>query len=83
MDAVETVGLLSSPFIFAYNLMPLYVMFRRMRVLLAMAALSWLGFAIAALESNDRASALVALFALAVIFFNKDSAPGKASAAHT
>lgn len=79
VDAVETVGLLASPFIFAYNLMPLYVMFRRTRVLLAMAALSWLGFAMAALESNDRASALVALFALAVLFFNKDSARTGAS----
>ena len=65
---VATVSLLISPFIFAYNLMPLYVMFRRARVLLAMAGLSWVAFVIADMQSNDRASAVVALFALAVLW---------------
>lgn len=59
-----TTGLFISPFIFAYNLMPLYVMFKPRRVLLAMAALSSFGFVIADLQSNARASALVAVFAL-------------------
>lgn len=64
IDVVETVGLFISPFIFAYNLMPLYVMFRQKRVLAVVAALSWIGFGIAAMQSNDRGSALVAVFVL-------------------
>lgn len=63
-DVIETVGLFISPFVFAYNLMPLYVMFKRPWVLAAMAALSWLGFYIAGLQSNDRASALTTLLVL-------------------
>lgn len=70
VDAVKTVGLFISPFIFAYNLMPLHVMFKPRRALLAMAALSWLGFVIADLQSNDRASALVAVCAL--ILFGRE-----------
>lgn len=65
--AVEAVGLFISPFIFAYNLMALYAMFRSRRVLLAMAALSWLGFYIADTQSNDRASALPAALALILL----------------
>ncbi len=65
-----TTGLLISPFIFAYNLMPLCVMFKPRRALLARAALSWLGFVIADLQSNDRASALVAVFAL-ILFWRE------------
>ncbi|MBI4675639.1 MAG: DUF2029 domain-containing protein [Chloroflexi bacterium] len=64
VDAVETLGLFLSPFIFAYNYIPLYTMFKSSRVLLAMAALSWFGFWIADMQSNDRASALVAVFAI-------------------
>lgn len=63
-DAVESAGLFLSPFVFAYNLMPLYTMFRKTWVLLTMAALSWIGFYIADLQSNDRASALVTVFVL-------------------
>lgn len=70
IDQVETVGLFISPFIFAYNLMPLYVMFRRAWILIAMVVISWLGFFIADAQSNDRASALVAVFAL-ILFFRE------------
>ncbi len=69
VEIVAAVGLLVSPLIFAYNLMPLYAMFRRGRILLAMAALSWVGLAIANLQSNDRADALVAVFAVTVLFW--------------
>lgn len=67
-DIVETVGLFISPFIFAYNLTPLYVMFRQTWVLIAFAILSWIGFYIADLQSNDRASALVTVLALILQF---------------
>lgn len=63
-DIVETVGLFVSPFVFAYNLMPLYAMSKRPLILAAMAALSWLGFYIADLQSNDRASALTTVLVL-------------------
>jgi hypothetical protein len=67
-DTVQATGLFISPFIFAYNLMPLYVMFGRAWVLTVMVALSWVGFFIADAQSNDRASALVTVFALAVLY---------------
>lgn len=67
-DVVEGVGLFLSPFVFAYNLMPLYVMFPKPWILVSMAALSWIGFYIADMQSNDRASALVTVFALALLF---------------
>lgn len=67
-DIVESVGLFISPFVFAYNLTPLYVMFRQTWVLIALAVLSWIGFFIADLQSNDRASALVTVLALGLLF---------------
>jgi Glycosyltransferase family 87 len=67
-DLVTTVGLFLSPFIFSYNLMPLCLFVRDSRLLWALTALSWIAFWIAAQESNDRASALVAVAVLIVLY---------------
>lgn len=67
-DLVASVGLFISPFVFAYNLTPLYVMFRQTWVLAALVVLSWIGFFVADLQSNDRASALVTVLALVLLF---------------
>ena len=61
IDIVMAVGLLVSPFIFSYNLVPLTLMLRDSRLLLGFAALSWIAFGIAALQLNDSASALLTI----------------------
>lgn len=68
VDAVQTVGLLISPLIFSYNLMPLYVMFKSNTLLLTMTAISWAAFVVSAFDVNDRASVALPLFGLAVLF---------------
>ncbi len=66
-DLVTTVGLAISPFIFSYNLMPLFLLVRDLRVLWGLTALSWIAFGLGALQSNDRASALITLAVLGVL----------------
>ena len=70
-DIVTAVGLLISPFIFSYNLVPLTLMLRDSRLLLGFAALSWITFSVAALQSNDGASALLTLAVLLVLIIQK------------
>jgi hypothetical protein len=66
-DLVATVGLLASPFIFSYNLMPLFLMVRRPAFLLGLTILSWVAFGISAFVLNDRAAACLTIFALVVL----------------
>lgn len=66
-DIVAAVGLLTSPFIFSYNLLPLIVLIRQRRFLIGFTLLSWLAFVIGAWLSNDRASALLTLGTLGVL----------------
>jgi len=61
---VAATGLLVSPYIFSYNLTPLWITVRRFSVLAGLAMLSWLTFAIGAWQSNDRAAALLTLVVL-------------------
>ncbi len=70
-DIVTAVGLFISPFIFSYNLMPLTLMLRKSRLLLGWTVLSWVTFGIAAWDSSDRASGLLTVAVLAVLFIQK------------
>ncbi len=71
LDLVTTVGLFISPFIFSYNLMPLFLLIRESRLLIGLTALSWIAFGIAALQENDRASALLTLAVLTALTIQK------------
>ncbi len=66
-DLVATVGLFVSPFIFSYNILPLVALIRQERFLLGLTVLSWITFAVAALQSNDRAGALMTLAILSML----------------
>lgn len=70
-DIVATVGLLTSPFIFSYNLLPLIVLIRKTKFLIGFTILSWITFAIGAVVSNDRASAFLAIGTLGVLLSEK------------
>lgn len=61
---VAATNFLISPFIFSYNLTPLFVVVRRPSTLIGLTILSWLTFAIAAWQSNDRAAVLITLVVL-------------------
>ena len=73
-DVVAVVGLLVSPFIFSYNLLPLLAVIRKPIFLIGFTILSWVTFAISAWQSNDRASALITLWALAVLYLQREKA---------
>lgn len=63
-DIIAVVGMLISPYIFSYNLTPLLVTIRRLRVLIGVTILSWMVFAIAAWQSSDAAAMCLTLFVL-------------------
>ncbi len=67
IDWVIAIGLLISPFVYSYNLLPLLTILRERRWLIAFTLLSWFTFGIAAWQSNDRASALLTLMTLAFL----------------
>ncbi|MBI4790106.1 MAG: DUF2029 domain-containing protein [Chloroflexi bacterium] len=73
-DLVAAVGLLVSPYIFSYNLLPLLAMIRKPIALLAWTVLSWVAFAAAALEISDRASALLTIAVLIALFVRSERA---------
>jgi len=73
-NLVAAVGLLTSPFIFSYNLLPLLALIRKPAFLIGFTILSWATFAISAWQSNDRASALLTLLALAALYAQRESA---------
>jgi len=66
-DLVATVGLLTSPFVFSYNLLPLIAMLKKPRYLIAFTILSWVTFAISAWVSNDNAAAGLTVGTLGVL----------------
>ncbi|MBI5029624.1 MAG: DUF2029 domain-containing protein [Chloroflexi bacterium] len=66
-DIVAAVGLLTSPFIFSYNLLPLIILIHQPRFLIGFTILSWVAFAISAWVSNDRAAAFLTIGTLAVL----------------
>jgi hypothetical protein len=62
-----TPGLFISPFIFSYNLLPLFAFLRRPLALIGFVVLSWVAFIVAAWAFNDRAAALLTMFTLGVL----------------
>ena len=66
-DFVAAVGLLTSPFVFSYNLLPLIVMLKKSRYLISFTIFSWVAFAISAWVSNDSAAAVLTLGTLGVL----------------
>lgn len=67
-------GLLISPYIFSYNLVPLLAILHERRWLVAFTVLSWVAFAMAAWQSNDRASASLTVMTLVFLRFRRGSA---------
>ncbi len=68
---VAAVGLLTSPFIFSYNLLPLLTLIRKPVFLIGFTALSWAAFAASAWLLNDSASALLSIGVLIIVGGNK------------
>jgi hypothetical protein len=63
-DLVAVAGLFVSPFIFSYNLLPLWALIRSPIILVMLTVASWVAFVIAANAWNDAAAALIALASL-------------------
>jgi hypothetical protein len=70
-NLIAATNFLVSPFIFSYNLTPLFVVIRRPSILIGLTALSWITFTIAAWQSNDRADAFITLAILVVLLVEK------------
>lgn len=70
-DLITATNFLVSPFIFSYNLTPLFVTIRRRMILIGLTVLSWITFTIAAWQANDRADAFITLAILAVLIMEK------------
>lgn len=66
-DLIAVINFLVSPFIFSYNLVPLFVVIRRQSILIGLTVLSWITFGIAAWQANDRADAMITLATLAAV----------------
>ena len=69
-DITTCAGLLTSPFVFSYNLVPLTVMLRKPVVLVGFTVFSWAAFAISAWLSNDSASAFLSIGVLFLVGMN-------------
>ncbi len=67
-DLIAAVGLLISPFIFSYNLVPLLALRLTRNALIGFTGLSWLTFVIAAWQLNDRAAVLCTFWVLIVLY---------------
>ena len=68
---VATVGLLTSPFIFSYNLTPLFITLRRKSLLIGLTVLSWITFGIGAWQSSDNAAVFITLVILGTLILEK------------
>ncbi|MCI0478347.1 MAG: DUF2029 domain-containing protein [Anaerolineales bacterium] len=66
-DMIATVGLLTSPFVFSYNLMPLFVIVRAPVFLIALTIVSWVAFGISAIVLSDAASVSITVLALVAV----------------
>jgi hypothetical protein len=70
-DMVACVGLLVSPFVFSYNLLPLVALIRRRSFLIGFTLISWFTFALSAWWLTDGPGALLAVGALGALVWNK------------
>jgi hypothetical protein len=70
---VTTVGLLTSPFVFSYNLLPQLTLIRKPVFLIGFTILSWVVFAISAWQMNERAAVLLSFLTLAFLLFTSRS----------
>lgn len=69
IDITVASGLLVSPFIFSYNLMPLTLLVSRPLFWVSLTVLSWLAFGLSALVSGDGPEALLTLVVLGALYF--------------
>ncbi|MBM3129819.1 MAG: DUF2029 domain-containing protein [Chloroflexi bacterium] len=70
-DCIATVGFLINPFIFSYDLLLLLDVLRKQTYVIGFVVISWFAFAISAMQSNDRAGALLTLATLGVLLWGK------------
>lgn len=70
-DIVATVGCLINPFIFSYDLLLLLGVLCKQTYLIGFVVISWIAFAISAMQSNDRAGALLTVATLGVLVWEK------------
>lgn len=66
-DVVAATGLFVSPFVFSYNLMPLFAIVREPVFLIALTIVSWVAFGISAIVLSDAASVSITVLALIVV----------------
>jgi hypothetical protein len=69
-NIVAVAGLLTSPFIFSYNLLPLLTLVRKPIFLIAFTILSWITFSISAWQQSEGAAVFLSLFILVVLLFD-------------
>ncbi len=70
-DLITTAGLFASPFIFSYNLLPLFVLVRHRFMLIGLVLLSWFAFVASAVQLNDRTAALMTVLVLGVLLWQR------------